>query len=57
MTEFTTNLTRFDYLYVRIIDNRIEAKLQYGEEVSHKLLPEEIKTIRKIAQWIDENYY
>ena len=54
MIEFNTNITRFDSLHVRIIDNRIEAKLQDGEEVSHKLLPEEIKTIREIAQWIDE---
>lgn len=54
MIEFNTNITRFDSLSVKIIDGLIEAKLPNGEEVSHKLLPEEIKTIREIAQWIDE---
>lgn len=54
MIEFNTNITRFDSLHVRIIDNRIEAKLPNGEEVSHELLPEEMKTIREIAQWMDK---
>lgn len=54
MIEFNTNITRFASVYVKIIDGRIEAKLQDGEEVSHKLLPEEITAIKEITQWIDK---